>query len=134
MPKKTISSRVSTNTDEKLEEISDEKGISKSELLNRYVRQSIELEEGKREIVRVEADGGSEIKNTLNQAQKTLESQSEKIEDQQIAQRYLSLSLLLAIFWLGVHTIFVVPSLVSIGTGTVLMAGLIYSYYRYLWE
>jgi Flp pilus assembly protein TadB len=134
MPKKTISSRVSTNTDEKLEEISDEKGISKSELLNRYIRQSIELEEGKREIVRVEADGGSEIKNTLNQAQKTLESQSEKIEDQQIAQRYLSLSLLLAIFWLGVHIIFVVPSLVSIGTGTVLMAGLIYSYYRYLWE
>ena len=134
MPKKTISSRVSTNTDEKLEEISDEKGISKSELLNRYIRQSIELEGGKREIVRVEADGGSEIKNTLNQAQKTLESQSEKIEDQQIAQRYLSLSLLLAIFWLGVHIIFVVPSLVSIGTGTVLMAGLIYSYYRYLWE
>jgi len=134
MPKKTISSRVSTNTDEKLEEISDEKGISKSELLNRYIRQSIGLEEGKREIVRVEADGGSEIKNTLNQAQKTLESQSEKIEDQQIAQRYLSLSLLLAIFWLGVHIIFVVPSLVSIGTGTVLMAGLIYSYYRYLWE
>lgn len=131
MPKKTISSRVSTNTDEKLEEISDEKGISKSELLNRYIRQSIELEEGKREVVRVEADGGSEIKNTLNQAQKTLENQSEKIDEQQSVQTGLNLVLTLSILWLGVHTVFSVAPVVTVGTGIVLVSGLVYTYYQY---
>jgi Mg2+/citrate symporter len=132
MPKKTISSRVSVNTDERLEEISEQKGISKSELLNRYIRQSIELEEGKREIVRVEADGGSEIKNTLNQAQKTLENQSEKIDEQQSVQTGLNLVLTLSILWLGVHTVFSVAPVVTVGTGIVLVSGLIYTYYQYL--
>lgn len=131
MPKKTISSRVSVKTDERLEEISEQKGISKSELLNRYIRQSIELEEGKREIVRVEADGGSEIKNTLNQAQKTLENQSEKIDEQQSVQTGLNLVLTLSILWLGVHIIFSVAPLVTVGTGIVLVSGLIYTYYQY---
>ena len=131
MPKKTISSRVSVKTDERLEEISEQKGISKSELLNRYIRQSIELEEGKREIVRVEADGGSEIKNTLNQAQKTLENQSEKIDEQQSVQTGLNLVLTLSILWLGVHIIFSVALLVTVGTGIVLVSGLIYTYYQY---
>ena len=96
--------------------------------------QWLDVEESDMRLIPVKTDGGTRIENTLNQAQQTVENQSEKIEDQQIAQKYLSLSLSLAIFWLGVHIIFVVPSLVSIGTGTVLMAGLIYSYYRYLWE
>jgi hypothetical protein len=134
MPKKAVSSKVSYKTDEKLEEISDKKGISKSELLNRYIRQSIEIERGKREIVRVETDGSGEVQETLDQAQQTLQLQSEKLDEQKRAQKYLSLSLSLAIFWLGAHIIFVVPSLVSIGTGTVLIAVLVYSYYRYLWE
>jgi hypothetical protein len=134
MPKKAVSSKVSYKTDKKLEEISDKKGISKSELLNRYIRQSIEIERGKKEITRVETDGSGEVQETLDQAQQTLQLQSEKLDEQKRAQKYLSLSLSLAIFWLGAHIIFVVPSLVSIGTGTVLIAVLVYSYYRYLWE
>lgn len=131
MPKKTISSRVSIKTDEKLEEISEQKGISKSELLNRYIRESIELEEGKREIVRVEADGGSEIKNTLNQTQQTLQNQTEKLDEQQTVQTGLNVILTLSIFWLGVHIIFSVAPLVTVGTGIVLVSGLVYTYYQY---
>lgn len=77
-------------------------------------------------------DGG--LEQRFDETQETLEVQSEKIDENQTTQKYLSLSVSLAIFWLGVHIVFTVPSLVSIGTGTVLIAGIVYSYYRYLWE
>jgi len=129
-----VSAKMGNRTVERLEEYAEEEGISRSQATERMAKQGLDVEESDMRLIPVKTDGGTRIENTLNQAQQTLENQSEKIEDQQIAQKYLSLSLLLAIFWLGVHIIFVVPSLVSIGTGTVLMAGLIYSYYRYLWE
>ena len=129
-----VSAKMGNRTVERLEEYAEEEGISRSQATERMAKQGLDVEESDMRLIPVKTDGGTRIENTLNQAQQTLENQSEKIEDQQIAQKYLSLSLSLAIFWLGVHIIFVVPSLVSIGTGTVLMAGLIYSYYRYLWE
>jgi hypothetical protein len=132
--KTMVSAKMGNRTVERLEEYAEEEGISRSQATERMAKQGLDVEESDMRLIPVKTDGGTRIENTLNQAQQTLENQSEKIEDQQIAQKYLSLSLSLAIFWLGVHIIFVVPSLVSIGTGTVLMAGLIYSYYRYLWE
>jgi Flp pilus assembly protein TadB len=132
--KTMVSAKMGNRTVERLEEYAEEEGISRSQATERMAKQGLDVEESDMRLIPVKTDGGTRIENTLNQARQTLENQSEKIEDQQIAQKYLSLSLSLAIFWLGVHIIFVVPSLVSIGTGTVLMAGLIYSYYRYLWE
>jgi hypothetical protein len=135
MPKKAVSSKVSLKTDEKLEEISDEKGISKSELLNRYIRQSIEIEKGKKEVKRVETDGsGPEVEETLTQAQQTLQRQSKKIDKQQSIQASLTglnLILTLSIFWLGIHIILSVPSRVTVGTGTILVGALVYTYYQY---
>jgi Flp pilus assembly protein TadB len=134
MPKKAVSSKVSLKTDEKLEEISDEKGISKSELLNRYIRQSIEIEEEKKEVRRVETDGSGEVEETLDQTQQTLQRQSKKIDEQQSIQASLTglnLVLTLSIFWLGIHIILSVPSIVTVGTGAVLVGCLVYTYYQY---
>jgi hypothetical protein len=97
-------------------------------------KQGLDVEESDMRLIPVKTDGGTRIENTLNQAQKTLESQSEKIEEQKTAQNRLWLTLAVAILWLGSHIIFPVGTYLSIGTGVLLIAGLVYSYYRYLWE
>lgn len=135
MPDKTVvSAKMGNRTVERLEKYAEEEGISRSQATERMCKQGLDVEESNMRLIPVKTDGGTRIENTLSQAQQTLQNQSEKIEKQQVAQKYLSISLSLAIFWLGVHVIFTIPSLVSVGTGTVLMAGLIYSYYRYIWE
>jgi len=78
------------------------------------------------------ADGG-ELLDEVQEAKKEIQSQSNQIEEQKAVQTQLSLVLALAILWLGAHIVFNIESVVSIGTGIILMAGLVYSYYRYLW-
>jgi len=131
--KTVVSAKMGNRTVERLEEYAEEEGISRSQATERMAKQGLDVEESDMRLIPVKTDGGTQIENTLNQAQKTLESQSEKIEEQKTAQNRLWLTLAVAILWLGSHIIFPVGTYLSIGTGVLLIAGLAYSYYRYLW-
>jgi len=131
--KTVVSAKMGNRTVERLEEYAEEEGISRSQATERMAKQGLDVEESDMRLIPVKTDGGTQIENTLNQAQKTLESQSEKIEEQKTAQNRLWLTLAVAILWLGSHIIFPVGTYLSIGTGVLLIGGLAYSYYRYLW-
>jgi len=120
-------------TVERLEEYAEEEGISRSQATERMAKQGLDVEESDMRLIPVKTDGGTRIENTLNQTQQTLEGQSKKLEEQKTAQNRLWLTLAVAILWLGSHIIFPVGTYLSIGTGVLLIAGLAYSYYRYLW-
>jgi len=129
-----VSAKMGNRTVERLEEYAEEEGISRSQATERMAKQGLDVEESDMRLIPVKTDGGTRIENSLNQAQKTLENQSEKIEEQKTAQTKLWFVLTVAIVWLGSHIIFPVGTYLSIGTGVLLIASLVYSYYRYLWE
>jgi hypothetical protein len=132
--KTMVSAKMGNRTVERLEEYAEEEGISRSQATERMAKQGLDVEESDMRLIPVKTDGGTRIENSLNQAQKTLENQSEKIEEQKTAQTKLWFVLTVAIVWLGSHIIFPVGTYLSIGTGVLLIASLVYSYYRYLWE
>jgi hypothetical protein len=74
-------------------------------------------------------DGG--LEQRFDETQQTLQNQSEKLDEQQSIQTGLNLVLTLSILWLGIHTVFSVASIVTVGTGIVLVSGLVYTYYQY---
>jgi hypothetical protein len=132
--KTMVSAKMGNRTVERLEEYAEEEGISRSQATERMAKQGLDVEESDMRLIPVKTDGGTRIENTLNQTQQTLEGQSKKLEEQKTAQNRLWLTLAVAILWLGSHIIFPVGTYLSIGTGVLLIAGLVYSYYRYLWE
>jgi len=131
--KTVVSAKMGNRTVERLEEYAEEEGISRSQATERMAKQGLDVEESDMRLIPVKTDGGTRIENTLNQTQQTLEGQSKKLEEQKTAQNRLWLTLAVAILWLGSHIIFPVGTYLSIGTGVLLIAGLAYSYYRYLW-
>jgi hypothetical protein len=131
--KTMVSAKMGNRTVERLEEYAEEEGISRSQATERMAKQGLDVEESDMRLIPVKTDGGTRIENTLNQTQQTLESQSKKLEEQKTAQNRLWLTLAVAILWLGSHIIFPVGTYLSIGTGVLLIGGLAYSYYRYLW-
>jgi hypothetical protein len=122
MVKETLSARISQATFKELKEYAEERGMSKSEATDRLVEKGLKVED--KDILIVSTDGGTRIENTLNQAQQTL-------QNQQTVQKHLNVILLLSIFWLGVHLVFSVPSVVTILTGIVLVGVQSYSYIRH---
>jgi hypothetical protein len=128
-----VSAKMGNRTVERLEEYAEKEGISRSQATERMAKQGLDVEESDMRLIPVKTDGGTRIENTLNQTQQTLEGQSKKLEEQKTAQNRLWLTLAVAILWLGSHIIFPVGTYLSIGTGVLLIAGLAYSYYRYLW-
>jgi len=126
-----VSAKMGNRTVERLEEYAEKEGISRSQATERMAKQGLDVEESDMRLVPVKTDGGTRIENTLNQAQQTLQNQSEKLDKQQSVQTGLNLVLTLSILWLGIHIIFSVAPLVTVGTGVVLVSGLAYTYYQY---
>jgi len=133
MSKKTmVSSKMGNRTVRRLEEYAEEEGISRSQATERMAKQGLDVEESDMRLIPVKTDGGTQIENTLNQTQKTLEIRFEEIEKEKTAQNRLLVILAIAMLWLGSHIIFPVSTYLSVGTGVLLMTGLVYGYYRYI--
>ena len=122
--KKMISAKMGDRTVQRLEQYAEREGISRSQATERMCKQGLDVEESDMRLVPVKTDGGTQIENQLTETQNQL-------QNQQTVQRHLNVILLLSIFWLAVHLVFSVPSLVTILTGIVLVGGLSYSYIRY---
>lgn len=126
-----VSAKMGNRTVERLEEYAEKEGISRSQATERMCKQGLDVEESDMRLVPVKTDGGTRIENTLNQTQQTLQNQTEKLDEQQTVQTGLNVILTLSILWLGVHIIFSVAPLVTVGTGIALVSGLVYTYYQY---
>lgn len=77
MAKTTLSSKVSEETKEKVENYAEQKGISRSEAVDRLVRKSLKIENGDVEIVPVSTDGGTKIEKQLDRIENGLQDSQE---------------------------------------------------------
>lgn len=125
-----VSAKIGSKTYDRLENYSDEEGISRSQAIDRMLKQGLDVEESDMRLVPVKTDGGTEIENQLDSVETHLENQSEKIDSQKKNQNYLNLILVASLLWIGVQLVVDLGALVSALTGTPLIVGLVYLYYQ----
>lgn len=97
MTKETISARVSGKTYTGVEEFAEERDISKSEATNRLLDKALDAEEEGGMLPFT--DGGTEVKQTLDQTQQQTEELQTQIESSSTNQQLQILALGLAVVW-----------------------------------
>ena len=125
-----VSAKIGGKTYDRLENYSDEEGISRSQAIDRMLKQGLDVEESNMRLVPVKTDGGTEIENQLDSVESHLENQSEKIDSQQKNQNYLNLILAVSLLWIGVQLVADLGALISVVTGIPLIVGIGYFYYQ----
>ncbi len=125
-----VSAKIGGKTYDRLENYSDEEEISRSQAIDRMLKQGLDVEESDMRLVPVKTDGGTEIENQLDSVESHLENQSEKIDTQQRNQNYLNLILAVSLVWIGVQLVAELGAIVSVVTGVPLIAGLVGIYYK----
>lgn len=125
-----VSAKIGGKTYDRLENYSDEEGISRSQAIDRMLKQGLDVEESDMRLVPVKTDGGTEIENQLDSVESHLENQSEKIDTQQRNQNHLNLILAVSLVWIGVQLVTNLGAIISVVTGVPLIVGLVGVYYR----
>ena len=125
-----VSAKIGGKTYDRLENYSDEEEISRSQAIDRMLKQGLDVEESDMRLVPVKTDGGTEIENQLDSVESHLENQSEKIDTQQRNQNYLNLILAVSLVWIGVQLVAELGAIISVATGVPLIAGLVGIYYK----
>jgi hypothetical protein len=128
--KEMVSAKIGGKTYDRLENYSDEEGISRSQAIDRMLKQGLDVEESDMRLVPVKTDGGTQIENQLDSVESHLETQSEKIDTQQKNQNYLNLILVVSLVWIGIQLVVDLRALISGVTGIALIAGIAYFYYQ----
>ena len=125
-----VSAKIGGKTYDRLETYVNKEEISRSQAIDRMLKQGLDVEESDMRLVPVKTDGETEIENQLDSVESHLENQSEKIDTQQRNQNYLNLILAVSLLWIGVQLVVDLGALISVVTGIPLIAGLVYLYYQ----
>jgi hypothetical protein len=132
MSKEMVSAKLSSVTKERLEEYADRVGISRSEAVDRMVKQGLDVEESDMRLVPVRSDGGTVIEDELENTQNQVTKLSQEIGQFKSDMSTLGLPFLIAIIWIFVELAFDIPfgALGSATTGIAVIGWLMYSYYQ----
>jgi hypothetical protein len=119
--KEMVSAKIGGKTYERLENYADREEISRSQAIDRMLKQGLDVEESNMRLVPVKTDGGTKIENQLESVQNELQDRT---------QNYLNLVLSIAVLWFAVHyTLGLSPVLTTV-TGLPLVAILTYLVYK----
>ena len=103
--KEMVSAKIGGKTYERLENYAEREEISRSQAIDRMLKQGLDVEESDMRLVPVQTDGGTKIENQLESVQNELQDRT---------QNYLNLILSLTVLWFAVYF--------TIGLSTVLTA------------
>lgn len=141
MAKEMVGAKVSPKTAERLEEYADREQISKSQAVDRILKQGLDIEESDMRLVPVESDGGTVIEENLSQIDGQLQELDQEIgtvteeigtvqEQNERVQQVVG-SLLLGIvgivLWGALVLVLDVPLVASLFSGALLL--LYFTYY-----
>jgi Ribbon-helix-helix protein, copG family. len=118
-----------SRTVERLEEYKDREGISKSQAVERMVKQGLDVEESDMRLVPVKTDGGTMIENKIDSVENSLDSQSEAIQRQQSNQVVLNVTLIGSLVWVFLQLFYGFPQWFTLTSGLgiiLLLIGLLY--------
>lgn len=97
--KEMVSSKMGSRTVKRLEKYKDREGISKSQAVERMVKQGLDVEESDMRLVPVKTDGGTKLENQLDSVENRIQSQG-------TYQEYLNIALAVSVLWFVVYFTF----------------------------
>ena len=106
-----VSAKIGGKTYDRLENYSEEEGISRSQAIDRMLKQGLDVEESDMRLVPVKTDGGTRMENKLDSVENHIEIQSDKIEAQEKYQLVLNTTLIASIVWIFLVLTYSLPSL-----------------------
>jgi hypothetical protein len=109
--KEMVSAKIGGKTYDRLERYSEEEGISRSQAIDRMLKQGLDVEESDMRLVPVKTDGGTRMENKLDSVENHIEIQSDKIEAQEKYQLVLNTTLIASIVWIFLVLTYSLPSL-----------------------
>lgn len=129
MTKELVSAKLSPVTKERLDEYADNVGISRSEAVDRLVKQGLDIEESDMRLVPVKTDG-SGIEQNVSETQNAVEG----LRDEFREFKQVTPAIVACLFWIGATSAFNLPSLWTIGTGIVAIVILVLSYAKVMYD
>jgi len=127
--KEMVSAKIGGKTYDRLEEYSDEEGISRSQAIDRMLKQGLDVEESDMRLVPVKTDGGTRLENKIDSVESSLESQSETLEKQEKAQMVLNVTLLGSLVWMFLQIFYTFPLWFTVASGVgiiLVLVGVLY--------
>jgi Flp pilus assembly protein TadB len=128
--KKMVSAKIAGRTATRLDEYADREEISRSQAIDRLIKQGLDVEESDMRLVPVQTDGGTKLENQLDQVEDQLQDQSKQITEQRKYQQLLNLTLGVSALWLVVYFALGLSPLWTGVTGLPLVGVLSYMLYR----
>ena len=121
--KEMVSAKIGGKTYERLDSYAEREEISRSQAIDRMLKQGLDVEESDMRLVPVQTDGGTKIENQLDSVQ-------EKLREQNQSQSYLNQTLAVTVLWFVVYfTLGLSPVWTAI-TGVPLVLVLVYLVYK----
>jgi hypothetical protein len=125
--KEMVSAKIGGKTFDRLENYAEEEEISRSQAIDRMLKQGLDVEESDMRLIPVKADGGTVIEESLSETQQEL---SRQIDNRQSTQTYLNTIIVIAVLWFAMVSFFQTPPIAVITTGGGIVTALIYVYYK----
>jgi len=116
-----VSAKIGGRTFDRLEDYADREDISRSQAIDRLLKQGLDVEESDMRLVPVKTDGGTKIENQLKSVESKLENQSEELEstNDQLDQ-FVGL-MLLSVAYIGSEVVVGLPPVVTVLGGIILI-------------
>jgi len=122
-----VSAKIGGKTFDRLENYAEEEEISRSQAIDRMLKQGLDVEESDMRLIPVKADGGTVIEESLSETQQEL---SRQIDNRQSTQIYLNIIIAIAVVWFAMVSLVQTPPIAVITTGGGIVTALIYVYYK----
>ena len=119
--KEMVSAKIGGKTFERLENYADREEISRSQAIDRMLKQGLDVEESDMRLVPVKTDGGTKIENQLESVQNELQDRT---------QNYLNLILSVTVLWFAIYFTIGLSTVLTAVTGLPLAAILGYLVYK----
>ena len=119
--KEMVSAKIGGKTYERLENYADREEISRSQAIDRMLKQGLDVEESDMRLVPVKTDGGTKIENQLESVQNELQDRT---------QSYLNLILSITVLWFAIYFTIGLSTVLTAVTGLPLAAILGYLVYK----
>ena len=119
--KEMVSAKIGGKTYERLENYADREEISRSQAIDRMLKQGLDVEESDMRLVPLKTDGGTKIENQLESVQNELQDRT---------QNYLNLILSVTVLWFAIYFTIGLSTVLTAVTGLPLVAILGYLVYE----
>jgi hypothetical protein len=128
--KEMVSAKIGGKTYDRLENYSDEERISRSQAIDRMLKQGLDVEESDMRLVPVKTDGGTQLEHQLDSVESSLDSHSETLERQEKTQMVLNTTLIGSIVWIFLQLFYGFPLWFTAVSGLGIILVLIGSLYK----